>query len=136
MKKKPSRPFIETQRQLLKDPGVVSQYLKEMKWLSPETLPRTDGAEAILWLTTDKGFPDVSAHCFLKDAVWHWMDTHEVIKRQDCIRAGNRGRNRHVSIRCYTTKTKPLIARQTRRMIFRNLYYPTIFIGNIITQRH
>ncbi|MDR4487958.1 MAG: hypothetical protein R3B83_10610 [Nitrospirales bacterium] len=56
-----------------------------MKWLSPETLPQENGTEAILWLTTDKGFPDVSAHCFIKDGAWHWMDTHEVIKRQDCI---------------------------------------------------
>lgn len=54
-------------------------------WLSRETLPQDNGTEAILWLTTDKGFPDVSAHCFLKDGAWHWMDTHEVIKRQDFI---------------------------------------------------
>lgn len=54
-------------------------------WRPPETLPQNEGTEAILWLTTDKGFPDVSAHCFLKDGAWHWMDTHEVIKRQDFI---------------------------------------------------
>ena len=54
-------------------------------WLSTESLPQKDGTEAILWLTTDKGFPDVSAHCFLKNGSWYWMDTHEVIKRQDFI---------------------------------------------------
>ncbi|MCA9499230.1 MAG: hypothetical protein KC588_08550 [Nitrospira sp.] len=85
MKKIPSRPFSTTEQHLLKDPEVRAQYVKEMKWLSPETLPQENGTEAILWLTTDKGFPDVSAHCFIKDGAWHWMDTHEVIKRQDCI---------------------------------------------------
>ncbi len=56
-----------------------------MQWRIPETLPKEEGTEAILWLTTDKGFPDVSAQCFLKGGVWHWMDTQEVIKRQDFI---------------------------------------------------
>ena len=56
-----------------------------LNWRSPETLPQEEGTEAILWLTTDKGFPDVSAHCFLKDGAWYWMDTNEVIKRQDFI---------------------------------------------------
>jgi hypothetical protein len=54
-------------------------------WRSLESLPKVEGTEAILWLTTNKGFPDVSAHCFLKDGSWYWMDTHEVIKRQDLI---------------------------------------------------
>jgi hypothetical protein len=56
-----------------------------LEWRRPDTLPQADGTESILWLTTDKGFADVSAHCFLKDGAWYWMDTHEIIKRQDFI---------------------------------------------------
>ncbi|MDP2619173.1 MAG: hypothetical protein Q8P46_03195 [Hyphomicrobiales bacterium] len=55
------------------------------KWRPPETLPEHEGAEAILWLTTDKGFKDVSAHSYLKNGAWHWADSDEVIKRQDFI---------------------------------------------------
>jgi hypothetical protein len=56
-----------------------------LKWRAPETLPKQNGAEAILWLTTDKEFPDVSAHCYLKDGCWYWADSDEIIKRQDLI---------------------------------------------------
>ena len=54
-------------------------------WRPPHTLPKQNGTEAILWLTTDKGFADVSAPCYLKDGSWYWMDTAEIIKRQDFI---------------------------------------------------
>jgi len=56
-----------------------------LKWRPPETLPKHNGAEAILWLTTDKGFADVSAHCYLKDGAWYWFDSDEKIKRPDLI---------------------------------------------------
>jgi len=56
-----------------------------LKWKTPETLPTQNGTEAILWLTTDKGFADVSAHCCFKEGAWYWMDTAEIIKRQDFI---------------------------------------------------
>lgn len=65
--------------------GYRKGYERALKWRSPDTLSKENGTEAILWLTTDKGFADVSAHCFLKDGAWHWMDTHEVIKLQDFI---------------------------------------------------
>ena len=75
------------------DFGLTSEYLdayqkgyeQALKWREPDTLPQENGTEAILWLTTDKGFPDVSAQCFLKQGSWYWMDTHEVIKRKDFI---------------------------------------------------
>jgi hypothetical protein len=75
------------------DQGLSAEYLEgyrngqqdAFKWRAPETLPAQNGAEAILWLTTDKGFADVSAHCYLKDGFWHWADTDETIKRQDLI---------------------------------------------------
>jgi len=52
----------------------------------PETLPEHEGAEAILWLTTDKGFEDISARSYLKDGSWYWADSDEIIKRQDFIK--------------------------------------------------
>jgi len=75
------------------DHGLSPEYMEgyrkgqeeALKWRTPETLPKQDGTEVILWLTTDKGFADTSAHCFLKDESWYWMGTHEVIKRQDFI---------------------------------------------------
>ena len=57
--------------------GYRKGYEQALKWRSPETLPKQNGMEAILWLTTDKGFADVSAHCYLKDGSWYWWDTDE-----------------------------------------------------------
>jgi len=34
-------------------------YEQALKWRGPDTLPQEDGTEAILWLTTDRGFADV-----------------------------------------------------------------------------
>ncbi len=56
-----------------------------LTWRSPDSLPKQNGTEAILWLTTEKGFADVSAHCYLQDGSWYWWDTDELIKRQDLI---------------------------------------------------
>jgi hypothetical protein len=76
------------------DQRVSTEYMEDyrkgqedaLKWRAPEALPKQNGAEAILWLTTDKGFSDVSAHCYLKEGSWYWADSHEIIKRQDLIR--------------------------------------------------
>ncbi len=78
---------------LSSDQGLSMEYMEgyrkgqeeALKWRTTETLPKQNGAEAILWLTTDKEFPDVSAHCFLKEGSWYWADSHEIIKRQDLI---------------------------------------------------
>lgn len=51
--------------------GYQNGYEQTLQWRSPETLPTQNGTEAILWLTTDKGFADVSAHCFLKEGAWY-----------------------------------------------------------------
>lgn len=75
------------------DPHLSADYIQgyrkgqedAFKWRSPETLPKQDGAEAILWLTTDKGFEDVSVHSYLKDGSWYWADSDDIIKRQDFI---------------------------------------------------
>jgi hypothetical protein len=75
------------------DHGLSTEYIKgyqkgqeqALKWRPPDMVPKQDGTEAILWLTTDKGFADVSAHCYLKDGSWYWWDTNELIKRQDLI---------------------------------------------------
>jgi len=47
--------------------------------------PTDEGAEAILWLSTDKGFADVSTFSYFKKGSWYWGETHEIIKRQDLI---------------------------------------------------
>ena len=53
-----------------------------LKWRPPETLPKKHGTEAILWLTTDKGFADVSAHSYLKDGSWYWESSPFLVENR------------------------------------------------------
>ena len=52
----------------------------------------TNGTEVIGWLSSDKGFPDMTAHLYyvaeskFYETGWYWNETDEPVKRPDLIK--------------------------------------------------
>lgn len=44
-----------------------------------------NGTEVIGWLSSNKGFEDITARLIYINNAWHWADSEEPVKRPDLI---------------------------------------------------
>lgn len=54
-------------------------------WKPLETAPR-DGTELIFWVSSEKGFQDITANFYFHDGAWWWTSTEERLKRPDLVK--------------------------------------------------
>ena len=54
-------------------------------WLPREQFEIDGGSEVIGWLSSDKGFEDMTARLLYRDGAWYWADDEELVKRPDLI---------------------------------------------------
>lgn len=53
-------------------------------WTPLKTAPR-DGTELIFWVSSHKGFQDITANFYFRDGAWWWASTDEPLKRPDLV---------------------------------------------------
>lgn len=58
---------------------------KREDWHPLETAP-TDGTELIFWVSSDKGFQDITANFYCENGQWRWVSSGDVLKRPDLVR--------------------------------------------------
>lgn len=58
---------------------------KKSDWLPKEQF-QTNGTEVIGWLSSEKGFHDMTARLVFMDGAWHWGEGEEPVKRPDLIK--------------------------------------------------
>lgn len=54
-------------------------------WYPFETAP-TDGTELIFWVSSDKGFQDMTANFYFENGQWRWASTGDPLKRPDLVK--------------------------------------------------
>lgn len=54
------------------------------QWMPKEDFEK-DGQEVIAWLSSNKGFEDITAKLFYSDG-WYWSESEEPVKRPDLIK--------------------------------------------------
>lgn len=54
-------------------------------WFPFETAP-TDGTELIFWVSSEKGFQDMTANFYFENGQWWWSTTGAVLQRPDLVK--------------------------------------------------
>jgi hypothetical protein len=75
---------------------IRADLVPDAEWQPPETAPK-DGTECIFWVSSDKGFPDMTANFYyapdtelnrkigIKEG-WYWSSSEEPLMRPDLVK--------------------------------------------------
>ncbi len=72
---------VPVARRLIRD---VTKGLDGAGWQPLRTAPK-DGTELIFWVSSQKGFEDITANFYFRDRAWRWAENDERLKRPDLV---------------------------------------------------
>ena len=65
--------------------ALLRPYVEGGGWMPKESFEQ-EGTEVIAWLSSDKGFQDITAKLLFHKGQWLWSESEDPVKRPDLIR--------------------------------------------------